>query len=51
MQYKTFLFIQRNGDAIITLSAPTFEEAEESLALIVKDPTEFRVEDEEGESE
>lgn len=48
---KTFLFIQKNGSAVITLSAGNLTEAENELADIVKDADEFEVEDEDGEDE
>ena len=46
---KTFIFIQKNGSAVITLSAPSYDEALNELAEIVKDPEGFSVEDEDGE--
>jgi hypothetical protein len=48
---RTFLFIEQNGNAVITLSAETYQEAEQYLAELVKEPNDFRVEDEEGEEE
>jgi hypothetical protein len=48
---KTFLFLQKNGSAIITLSAENIDGANQELAEIVKDPSEFQCEDEDGEDE
>lgn len=48
---RTFIFVQKNGSGVITLSAPSFEEAHFELIQIVKHPTDWRVEDEEGEEE
>jgi hypothetical protein len=46
---RTFTFYQKNSSAVLTLSAPSFEQAEEDLKEIVKDTYGWRVEDEEGE--
>lgn len=46
---KTYTFYQKNSSAILTLTANTFEEAEEELKEIVKSTYGWRVEDEEGE--
>lgn len=46
---RTFIFYQKNSSAILTLSANTFEEAEEELKEIVKSTYGWRVEDEKGE--
>lgn len=48
---KTFTFYQKNGSACLTLSAETFEEAEEELKEIVKDSYSWRVENENGEDD
>lgn len=47
---KTFIFTQKCGDAVITLSATDFEDAQTILNELVKDTGEWRVEDEDGES-
>jgi hypothetical protein len=48
---KTFIFIHKNSSAIVTLSAPTYKEAEAELFELVKDNYGWRVEDEDGEDE
>lgn len=48
---KTFIFCQKNSSAILTLSAPNFDEAEALLAEEVKDVYGWRVNDEDGEDE
>ena len=42
---KTFVFIEKNGSAIVTLSADNEAEANDSLAEIVKQPEGFRLEE------
>lgn len=46
---KNFIFIQDNGNGVLILSAPSFEEAHYLLIQTVKHPADWRVEDEEGE--
>lgn len=48
---KTYTFFEHNGNASITLSASSFEQAYEYLVKITKHPSDWRVEDEEGEEE
>lgn len=48
---KTFTFISKSTSAIVTLSAEDFFDAENQLEQVVKDTWEFRVDNEEGESE
>ena len=48
---KTFIFIQKNGNATITLSAANLTEALHDLHDIVISTIEWRVENEEGEDE
>ena len=48
---KTFLFIEKNGSGIITLSAKDYDEAEEELKEKVKYQDEWRCENEDGEDE
>lgn len=42
---RTYIFAQKNGSAIITLSADNMKEARKELAEIVKNPDEFRFEE------
>lgn len=48
---KTFIFIHKHSSAIMTISAPTFKEAEEELFSLLKSDYGWYVEDEEGEEE
>jgi hypothetical protein len=48
---KTFIFIEKNGSGVITLSAPNFDSAIEILEETVAEPMGWRVEDEDGEDE
>ena len=48
---KTFIFIQTNGSAVVTLSAEDLADAQEELKDIVIMPEGFHVEKEEGEDE
>ena len=48
---KTFTFISKSTSAIVTLSAEDFFDAENQLEQVVKDPFDFRVDNEEGELE
>lgn len=48
---KTFAFISKSTSAIVTLSAEDFFDAENQLEQVVKDPFDFRVDNEEGELE
>ena len=48
---RTFIFIEKNGDAVITLSAYDFEDALETLIGIVRNADDFYAENEDGESE
>lgn len=48
---NTFIFIQKNGNAVITLSAPTYDEAIKGMEELVRFPDDFQVEDENGECE
>jgi len=50
---KTFIFIQQNGSAVITLSADNFEDANTELVNLVGSDNfdDFRCEDEEGKDE
>lgn len=48
---KTFLFIEKNGSGVLTLSADNYEEADKTLGEKVKFPLEWRCEDEEGEDD
>ena len=48
---KTYIFIEKNGNCVITTSADDFSEAEDKLAEVVKDTWQWRVENEEGEDE
>jgi hypothetical protein len=48
---KTYVFAEKNGSAIVTLSADTEDEAMTSLADIVKDPESFRLEESEDKEE
>ena len=48
---KTFHFYNKNSSVNVTLSADSFEEAEEILFDHVKDNYGWRVDDEEGEDE
>jgi len=51
MKNKTFVFIEKNGSGVITLSAPSFDEAIIELGEKVTEPMGWRVEDEDGEEE
>lgn len=48
---RTFIFVQQNGSAVITLSALTYEDAFKELEELVYMPEDFRVENENGEEE
>lgn len=48
---KTFVFIEKNGNGTLILSAKNFLDAEEFMGEKVAYPTEWRVEDEKGEKE
>jgi hypothetical protein len=48
---KTFIFSDKNGNAIITLSAENYEKALSYLRDIVTYPLMWRVNNEEGEDE
>ena len=48
---KTFMFIEKNGDGVLTLSATDFEDANQILEEKVKHPDEWRVEDEDGDED
>lgn len=48
---KTFNFYQKNSSATVSLSANSFEEAEQELFNIVKDDYGWRVDDEDGEDD
>jgi len=48
---KTFNFYQKNSSATFSISADSFEEAEEELFNTVKDSYGWKVEDEDGEDE
>ncbi len=47
---KTFRFINKNSSAILTLSAPNFEDAEQELFSLVK-TDDWYVEDEDGDED
>lgn len=46
---KKFTFIQKQGNATITLTAPTFGDAQADLFEIVKDGSDWDCENEDGE--
>lgn len=46
---KKFLFLQKNGSGILTLSAPNYIEANNQLIELVKDIREWECDDEDGE--
>lgn len=48
---RTFIFIEKNGNGTLILSAENFSDAEERMGEKVAYPIEWRVEDEEGEDE
>lgn len=48
---KTFAFISKSTSTIITLSAEDFFDAKNQLKQVVKDPFDFKVDNEEGELE
>lgn len=51
MQMKTFSFAERNGNAVVILSADDYEEARKYLEEVVKNPDGFRCDNEDGEDE
>jgi hypothetical protein len=48
---KTFVFMEKNGNASITLSSENFESAKKELGEKVKYLNNWRVEDKDGEDE
>ena len=48
---KTFIFSQKNGDAVLILSATDYEDARNILNGLVIDTDEWRVGNEDGETE
>lgn len=47
----TYIFVQKNGSAVITLSASNLTEAKEELKEIVIEPEAFRFEESDSEEE
>ncbi len=43
MEFKTFEYAQKNGDAVIVFSEQDEEQAEERLKQVVKFPLDFRL--------
>lgn len=48
---KTFAYIHKTTNAIVTLSAEDFFDAERKLEQVVKNPSDFKIDNEEGELE
>jgi len=48
---KTFVFYQKNSSLVLTLSAPSFEQAETALWAGVRDTYGWRCDNEDGEDE
>ena len=48
---RTFIFYQNNSSATMTISAPTYDEAWETLSDEVSSTWGWRCDDEEGEGE
>lgn len=48
---KTFIFSEKNGNAVITLSDESYDQAWDYLTTLVKDYTAWRCENLEGEEE
>lgn len=46
---KKFIFYKKNGNAIISLTAKNFEEADNKISEIVINPNNFVCENEDGE--
>ena len=49
MKTKTFIFTEKNGSGVLTISANNCDEAIEMLVDMVEYPMGWRIENEEGE--
>lgn len=47
---KNFVFVEKNGSGVLTISAIDYDDAEEILKNTVKYPNNWKVEDEDGDS-